>query len=59
MKVFDWKYKGVINNPACQTSIAAGQANSSSRQQGFIFTLVDLDFAISRVNDGLGWDRVH
>ena len=51
--------KDVLNNPACQTRSAAGQTSSSRRQQGFIFTLKDLEITISRVNGGLEWDRVH
>ena len=57
VKIFDRKYKEVLDNSECQAHSVA--TDPMLRGSSFSFTPKDLDDAIDRLNQGLGFDGVH
>ena len=55
--IFDHKYRGVLNDSACQTGSA--MYDNYVPDVSTIITLDNLKNAIFELNEGIGWDGIH
>ena len=60
---FSEKFRKVLDDPSCQSSVGSFTNEASYIQDldnyKYLFSLENLDRAISRLNTGIGWDGVH
>ena len=62
-EIFDTKYSETLKDPACQSTSDSNPQNLIS--EGIetcsvpLITLSDINYAIDKINVGLGWDKIH
>ena len=57
-QVFDDKYREILNDPRCQYGTSNSE-NAEVYESETTITLNHLNKAISDLNDGIGWDKIH
>ena len=59
VNIFDTKYRSILNDPLCE-SVESLSINSSNQACILpLLTLLNIDEAIGKISNALGWDLIH